>query len=825
MGIFDKLKKKNKSRKNNGRDQRVQKPLEERYGYNSGVIQNNPLYRDEHTQEDEGVEQYNPLYIAEEPGEVNASEEAPLTPKENLLKNIGGMPTRESIIEMAGGLKLEKLGKHKHFAAALDALDSYQTLMGATYTTSVNKEQFYQSSPDQRAAMINVHEDVVQTAYERLVEFAYQTDKAVKEANGLFSRRSSNVQKLAPVFANLLVKAYELLPKLAHLETAVAPYILETDQETYTFSDILNHQVVGGRSGGLATRGPEENSGEIILSPKETAKAIEKVRSKKNPEAMMQLRRDATTKARMGMPIPRLPDRILQDGQGIENNVDQFVEKYVKELRLLQTALDDTAESHELSGETERKGVHDQQAEHFRMSRLIYRVIRNRDTLKMGLMNGFENENVKQMPGYQEVIGLKNFGGKTLLDASAMLNKQARDESTFIGLTDENGNQLQVEDDYKVKGAAASIAILDLKNQRVLRAPKKDSKYLSEKEQQTALNGIKDEAVGKVAQFLGFNVSAQAEAAGFKARDSEGKNETAVFGGSIMELAKGKEAAMVNLLMKSGDEEKIAKYRRKEDYTTLDITKQGRLIGEILKMHVLDYIVMHQDRHGGNFLINTEASSEEAMVTGIDNDMVLGYDNHLVKVGEARSADALNAINDRAILDWSSSLAAAFPMMPQEIKDTLMNLDINALNDLLMPYADRVTRLTVLHRAEELIAWAKKVPTCDLSTQEGVEEFVKELGKSSMADAIKRMTSRRISKSHNELLINPHDLPSIIFMILQSYGMGWNTSGVGLVQVMKLLGLSKEEAKKIMDDNYSRERDYEKNVEAIDEALENYDQL
>lgn len=833
MGIFDKLKKKNKSRKNNDRDQRVQKSLEERYGINSDVIRNNPLYQDEHTQEDEGVEQYNPLYIAEEPEEVNASEEAPLTPKENLLKNIGGMPTRESIIDMAGGLKLEKLGKHKHFDAALKALDEYQEIMKAPQTTKVNEAKVRRNlSGITRFSGVDTHAEAVAAAYEKMVEFAYQADQAVKESDGFFAGRSSNVRKLTPVFSNLLVQAYGLLPKLIHLESAVAPYIIATGREEYTFSDILSHQVTAGRSGGFAMSGLESDNGAVILNPEETARAVESVRSGIDPGALQSLKRDQTVKARMGMTIPELPDKVLENGKkgGYGQDVKAFVDKYIAELRVLMTALDDAAESYEFSSEVEREGVHDQQAEHFRMSRMLYQVIRNRDTLERGILRGFENPDVKNMPGYQEIEGLKKLGGKTLLDASAMLNQQAQDESTYAGLTDERGNQLRAKGDYIVGGGQASISILDFKNQRVLRAPKKDTgEYLSEREQQTALNGIRDEATGKVAQFLGFNVAAQARAVGFKARDEEGNNEKAVFGGSIMDMAKGTEAKNVNLMMRAGDEEKLAGDRRGKKSQNLDIMKQGRLIGDIMKMNVLDYIIKHNDRNEGNFLINLDADERESMVTAIDNDMVLGYDNGGVGTfGGRRSADALNSINDRLAGDFGIKVSAAFPMMTQEVKDALQNLDLDALNQMLMPYADRITRITAVHRAAELVDWAKKVPTCDLTTQEGTEEFVKAAARATMTEWVRQLS---LTKTGDALRTVPN---TVIRMILFAYGTNGDSSwgnAQSVIEAMKVLGLSKAEAEEIFLNHLSASKNGDEKItmeqlrkSEFGTALENYDQ-
>ncbi len=936
---FFNLFKKTKNNDSSGRES-----TSERYGIST--VKDNPLYDQESVGEkygtDEGATYINPIFdvVAEQELEKQELPENELPKQElaetatetneplpvNQLENIGGLPTRESIKMMADGMNLKTIFLYKHFSKALDALDEYQKIMKEERTISINEIKMKRTGQyNEGRSGLDVHAEAVVEAYQAMGEFIYQADLAINNKDGFFAKRSSNVRKLVPVFANLLVQAYGLLPKLAHLESAVAPYLIETDKETYTFSDIINHKVVAGRSGGLAMRGAEENNGVIMISPEEALEAIkssreelentdakenidsakEEVKSKekevKSKEKefnrakkkyeslkesndkdamikanedmddaltelvnarvhrktavrdrdkalydrrvnayynMMNLRKEKTEQERMKLRIPVMPVGILKaqrqetvdkaQMEALKNRAEKIADAYIAELRPLMTALDDIAESYEFSGETEREEVHDKQAEYFRLSRLFHRVIQNRNLLKNVIINGIPNDDNSQTQGYRDIVNLNSLNENKLSEAVVWLNQQAQSPEKFARLVDEKGNELQAEKDYHVGGGGTSISILDFHNNRVLRAPKADSKYLSDKEQKTALNGIRDEASGKIAQFLGFNVCAQAEAAGFMAKGNNGENETPVFGGSIMEMAKGTEANYINMLMGQDDGEKMIEQRRGEKFRNVDIMKNGRLIGELMKMDVMDYIIQHEDRHAANFLINLDAGENEAMVTAIDNDMVLGCGHSQAHIGGNKSAEALLGINDRALQDYGIKLQSSFPMMTQDVKDALQNIDLGAFNEMLMPYADRVSRLAAVHRASELKKLAKTVPTCDLTTQEGIEKFVKVAARNSVIDWIKGMSIvEREAKGKRYENVNNSGIGGItsklIYMVAMAYSRSFSNcigkndpraeSVEGILGVMKALGLSKKEAEEILRNNLGYVVD--KNVDNI----------
>ncbi|MGN0402888.1 MAG: hypothetical protein ACI4HQ_11630 [Acetatifactor sp.] len=790
-------------------DRVVDNPLYEpgtigdRYGTEEGTEYTNPLFDADTEQETAETEAPAEQETAETEAPVDNAVRAPLP---NLLENIGGLPTVTSIQNMAPGIKLEKENLNKSFSNALSALEEYQTLVTKQHMISVNDAEMRRTgkyfNPKVNLYAEAMSEEKLTEAekvYLKLADFIHWTEKAVYGWKGLFTRRSDNLKRLTPVFANMLTQAYSLLPKVAHLESAVPPYLMATDQETYNFSDVIDHAVTAGRSGGLAMHGYEnENSDAIMLSPKEASKTAQNARKagklKQDGEDadiyenIMEHRRNATREARMNLKIPTLP--MGYTGQKAVEQVDS----YLADLRKLMTALEDTAESAEFSVmDDERLGVHDQQALNFRLARLIYLVMQHRDTLEAIVTNV---PNVSHMPGYEEINSLGGMRGQTLSEAVASLNEIAMNEANYARLEDENGKELQVDKDYKVGGGSASVAILDRKNKRVLRAPQGFTK----EKQKTALNGIKDEASGVVSRFLGFNVCAQAKAGGFVARDDKGNNPTPVFGGSVMEMADGVEADSINLLMGLESQEFLQEHRKNDKYRNLDVMKQGRLIGEIMKMNVLDYIIMHDDRHTKNFLVNLDADETEAMVTGIDNDYVLGSNNSR-QAGNKKSAHALAAINDRIVMDNGVKLETGFPMMTQEVKETLQNLDPAALNHLLMPYADRVMRMAAVHRAAELKKYAETVETCDLTTPEGTEQFIKKAVRSSMKEWLRGSTLQ-------DTYFNARDATNtVVRMLIDAVFTGEGARGFidaeKMVEVMKYLGISNSEAENIMLENLS----------------------
>ena len=289
MGFLNKLKGK-VSGKGEGKKKKAtdKKSVEERYGISECSFHNNPLYEADTTEDHYGVE----------PAAEQVAEPAvePAVPAGNILNNIGGLPDIGSIEIMTGGLKLDKIKKHKDFYKAIEALKAYQDIMRAPRSTTVNNEAAMRRKGRYNAqtAEIHIDKDAIAEAGKKMADFVHYARHAVDGANGLFSSRSSNVQKLAPVFANLLVKAGDLLPRLAHLESAVAPYIIQTDHEQYTFSDIINHEVMGGHAGGLVMSGLEDSNGTVSLSPEQVKSAAKAIRDEEDIDVLMDLRREQT---------------------------------------------------------------------------------------------------------------------------------------------------------------------------------------------------------------------------------------------------------------------------------------------------------------------------------------------------------------------------------------------------------------------------------------------------------------------------------------------------------------------------------------------------
>lgn len=803
--LFKKMKSVFRGKKGKRDQDSDQSSVFERYGVREEAFQENPLF--EPNSENEA---YNPLYGMDLDKEQDSEE--PLQ-EGNLIENIGGLPSIASIEKMAGGLKWDKIRKHKNFALALDALDRYQVIMrkphSLTLDTAKVRHTGHTTSKDANLDMDDTGALGVASAFDAMKEFVLYADHAVNGI-GLFSRNSSNVQKLKPVFANLLVRAYGILPKLAYLENEIAPYLITTDQETYTYEDVLNHQITAGRSEGYAMKGSDADNGAFALKPKEALKALKS----KTPDAkIVDLRKQATIQSHLKMMIPPLPI-------GAED-AEEAAERYIEHIKILMRALDDTAESYEGGGaENDRLEIHGKQAEHFWLSKLFYRGIQNKELLTAIIKNGIP-ENMTQEE--ENVAVLAGYSGMTLSQGLAKINQEARDTTKFQRLVDKSGNALaEVEsgtNGYKVGGGSASIAILDHVNKKVLRAPKKNKKYLSEDEQNKAINGIHDEAIAKVGQFLGFHVIANAEAAGFMAKEKGEAKEAAVFGGSIMDMVEGKTASEMNYLLKDGS-----------GANDINVLKNGRLINEMLQMNVIDFLMAHADRHFGNFLINKEAKQGDSIVTGIDNDMILGNggsDNE--RIGFQSSKEALLGIKNRSELSYAVKLHGSFPMMPQNIKDAIHRMDISKLNELLMPYADRVVRLGVLRRAMELKEYAKDVKVCDFETEEGIREYLKESGKISLIDAVKR--GQINAKGFR---VDSMQLSNLIVrvLLLSNVKSAHFFDEKKLISYCKMFGMTKEEVTEILRKNISTSNEDDVSIDdeefkktEIWKWLERYDSL
>lgn len=733
----------------------------------------------------------------------------------NLMTNIAGMPTRASIEMMAGGLKMEKIGKHKNVAMALNALERYQEIMEQPHEVHVDAKKIamenktYNENGEDKMFDASAADD----AFEALGEFVVYANKVINDSNGLFAGRSSNIQKLVPVFANLITQASGLLPKLSHLETAVAPYVISTDKMSFTFSELISSNVTGNRSGGLATRGIEANNGSIDLSPEDVIKTLnnEELNNTQKIDEIREQRRQRTKQSRMWLKIPSVPLGILKDRraaavteeqiQEANRSAEAMTDAYFAELRPLLTALEDTAESYEGVGKNERDAVHGEQARHFWTVRFLQRIMQNRDLFKNVLLNGLPENNGAE---YKDIEMLYQLGGRSLSTASQFLQEEAMNPNNFAKLTDEEGNALEenAKGGYKIDGGNASIAILDFHNKKVLRSPKKQDGYLSQEEQKTAFNGIHDEAVAKVGQFLGFNVMANAKAGGFMAKEKGKSEETPVFGGSVMDFAKGQEASKINLLFGGESKKDVVQRRQGDAYKNVDISKNGRLIEDLMKMSIVDYITLHADRHGGNFLINADAAKGESMVTGIDNDMVFGHNDASNETGFHNSATAIKSVNQNVTMQYGASVSAVLPMVTESIKTSIENLDIEQFDQMLMPYVDRVGRMAAVHRAQELKEYVKTAEVCDLSTPEGVMEYLNKSNKKAVEEWTKGMYLQ--GKDIENAIFDTIKTP-LLRMLLESHGAFKMTFGSAAQTVfaMKIAGFSKQEAEATLLNNVS----------------------
>ncbi|MEG1972582.1 MAG: hypothetical protein RR315_05420, partial [Oscillospiraceae bacterium] len=450
-----------------------------------------------------------------------------------------------------------------------------------------------------------------------------------------------------------------------------------------------------------------------------------------------------------------------------------MVDAYISQLRLLNLALDDVAEEKAEDGSgwdkgAERRKVHAAKAEYFQLGKLIHQAENDKTAIFMaavGLSNGIKQDS--------EFLKLNALGGNTLGMASQILNEEFRDPANFARLQNSAGEDLVAGQDYTVGGGETSIAIIDKVNQRVMRAPKERGTYLTEEKQKRVKNGMYDDAADKVGRLLGFNVIAKADAANFVTKNENTGEDQNVMGGSIMAFAKGQEAADFDLLK---NEENLALLpRNRNQNKKLMLNEQGRMLGDFMKMQVVDYICLHADRHTSNYLINPEAEPGESTVTGIDNDMLFGVNARKKYMGNEGSADALQSIKERGAMDYQSKLDSSFPMMTESVRDALRDLDIEELDALLTPYADRVVRMAALQRATELKKLAETTEICDLSTKEGTEAFTKVMIKNGMTNWLK---ATEYDKEKKDLggLSTRDDGSSLLFSLTYGYETGRSQS-------------------------------------------------
>lgn len=805
-GFKDKVKKLFKGNKGSSKRGNDQSSIQDRYGVPEQNFQKNPLF-EKNTEENEFV---NPLYGMElgEIGQKKKEEpEEVLQPKVNSLENVAGMPTKSSIEKMAGGVSVKRLRKYKNFANALNALEEYQRIMQEPRSMKINEAAMRRRVIARKGvAGIEAGQKEAKDAFQQLSLFITTAEAVLANMNGFFARRSSSLREMAPILANMLMHAYNIIPKLAHLDYVIPQYVIVTDQDTFTFEEILNHQLTAGRADGYAMRGAEETNGAVVLNPDKVLNTLN-AQGAFAEEAILELRKNETEAARMNLPIPILPAGLLKEvsekNSGAENkkklgeDAKKIADSYIAQLRILMRVLDETAESNEGNNEDgDRINVHGKQAEHFRMSKLLYQVIQAKDLLAYIIINGIPP---KETPEFEKILKLGRMGGMPLSDGVEAVNKEAMSKTSFVRLVDAENKEL-VEGDtqhgYVVGGATASISILDFENKRVLRA-QKNSKggYLTEDEQKKAINGINDEVAGKISEFLGFHVVAKAEAAGFMAKERNGSKEEAVFGGSVMELVKGKTAKEIKFQTNDnqvGDNGK----------TPVNIMKNGRLLGEIMKMNVVDYIIMHGDRNPGNFLINMDAKEDEAMVTAIDNDMIFGINTAGQKIGHEMAEEALLGIKDRALMDFGSKLKTIMPMVSKEVKTAIRKVDIHEFNELLMPYVDRVARIAAVHRVEELKKWVEGVEECDFTKTEDVQKFINMQGRETVDEWIRQLRVDGKALLNNKLNL----MPNIFFQyILVGDGIV-DTNDLqpkDIIRILQYVGIQEDEVRELLLKNIS----------------------
>lgn len=662
----------------------------------------------------------------------------------HMLDKMAGLPTRQGILTMMRSNSnrnagLDKLSKHKKFASVLEAIENYQQLMNTqvdlTFKDNVvtRNKNYYISAPDgdklgRRDNLTKKAElDQCILALQNVIDCAKE---AISSQSGLFGaleRRSSTVRNLTPVIAQVLVQAYALAPKVAGLQDAISTYSIENDKDIFSFADVLAGKSIGLIGDNLVTTGVEDQSNTSIKRA-EIEKAL-KNKTDLNIKAAMgrnQLKENLLSKQMPLLPIEMIKlsnfvnaaESVSENGKLTEeynkglnkylDAVDYTHSVFTRRLLEIQNALDQLAETEGIGGG--REIVKKRKAMYMPLSRLISKVLANQTEIT----NAFENGKITEGSYLSQVVG---YGGMTL--SNAIDSAYAAYEKDIIEFDASNRKKEEgKEADYKLLGGGLNVATLDFRSDvgskhdflnegRVFRYSKDTGKNHKD-----SVNGMYDEAVGLISKFLGWDIAAQATAA--VQRDHEGNLR---YGGSVMELAKGKEnAEKYNFVAPNT---KIVQSSKNKKLDTAD----GDFLRNFQQMTVLDYLCFHTDRNTKNYMVDMEAQGSK--IKAIDNDMVFGEDPTGIDSGGQLDIAALSSVKGRQVRTHATELASGLHSMDPGIKQAILQADPQAFNRLLMPYVQRVARIAAVRRLYELKDYASSVPDVNFAKREECERFLK----------------------------------------------------------------------------------------------------
>ena len=574
---------------------------------------------------------------------------------------VGGLPDENTICELGGLTDRSKLRKHPEFARALDAIAAYQNLCTAQHTLD---DFLMPALGDQ--------------TYAALSEVVNAIEGAARRYRRWFASRSTTMTGLMTAFSQVLVKATMLLSRAAALRPeAIVTYAAETGATNVTIGELMDSNVLEQLGSQSVSLTGEE-------SPDKAAAAYRAHKEGKTRGEAYNAARGADREALLRRTIP------------------PYGSPYAEaEIASLLSALDNAT----FVAET---GSHGDDIANARMPFFGLNVI----------LSMYSDPEIG--PAWAEIEG------KTVAEAAAICQEALFDETQTLGAGFDPAKHQT--------GGAASKVLLDFDNDRILRTSAKgvtDSTpdQMREDIEKSARNSYFDEALSVLDKLFGSHVIAEASVA--KYTDAAGKTHF----GSQMALAKGKEASKFNfglgseaefadVLLRTRDEKRdrqTGEVISATDRPYYNLMDNPAMLGEMLKLQVIDYVAASADRHANNFFLNPNAAPGQALVTGIDNDRAFREAgiNNVSGFAHTRGAEQDNSADMRMGAYNSVTIGHAFRVITPEVRDMINSVTPDRLRTTLRPYLSRPALAITVERLRTLQDYIKGSEVVDLGTEDG----------------------------------------------------------------------------------------------------------
>lgn len=601
---------------------------------------------------------------------------------------IGGLPDEDTICTLGGLEDRSKLRKHPEFARALDAVANYQRICSVSHP--LDDFVTYGSK------------NFIEDANASLGEVIAAIEGAEKRYRRWFASRSSTMKGLMIGFSQTLVKATMMLTRMAAIRPEIMiAYAASSGKSEMSLDEVLTSPV-------LEQMGNQSVTVEGPAAPDKAAAAYRAYQQGASRQDIYAGMRSAETESVLGRTLPPADSP-----------------NFMTEINSLLAALDNVTLSSEADSNETGKRMADARVPYYALVKLLISARQN-----------LENPENRQL--------LDAVAGKTVQEAAAYCQQQVFSTVETLGAS--------FNPEKHVTGGAASRVMLDFSNDRILRTSADvrglDSDEARQNVEKNARNSYYDEALSALNRLFGTKVIAEASVV--KYQDHEGKEHY----GSQMALAKGKEAAKINFGL--GDAAEYADVllrtqdvkRNREtnevisaaDRPYYNLMDNPKMLGEILKLQVIDYVAASADRHANNFFLNPEAGEGEAMVTGIDNDRAF-RENRVADLGSYafhRGERQDNAADFKFGAYNAVTLRHGFSMITPEVKAMIEGVTLSQLRDTLRPYLNRVSLEMAVERLRTLQEYVQSAQVVDLNTPQGREQYAGYL-KSVLFDTVASM--------------------------------------------------------------------------------------